>query len=359
MTCVIGNGVVVNLPGFFKELESLDKEKVDYSGRFFISDRAHLLFDLHKIVDGLKEVQLGKDAIGTTKQGIGPCYSHKMQRIGIRVGDLKVFEEVFPAKLRDLVESSRKAYGHFEYDIEGEIAKYREYAKKVAPMIIDTVPYLYNSIKSGKKILVEGANAHMLDIDFGTYPYVTSSNPTVGGIGSGLGIPPQKLSQVIGIVKAYTTRVGSGPFPTEELGATGDSLRKIGHEFGTTTGRPRRCGWLDIVQLRYSHMVNGITDIALTKLDVLSGFPEIKIGTSYILDGKEVDGYPSQIDALQNVKVTYQTLPGWTEDITKVRSYEELPKNARDYVELIEKLLGVHITWIGVGPGREAIVERH
>jgi len=306
----------------------------------------------------LKEVSLGVDAIGTTKQGIGPCYANKMQRTSIRVGDLKFFDTVFPTKFRELVESSRKAYGNFTCDVEAQIELYRKLAKEIEPMIVDTVSYLHKAIQQGKKILVEGANAHMLDIDFGTYPYVTSSNPTVGGIGTGLGIPPQKITRVIGIVKAYTTRVGSGPFPTEEKGDIGEILRKIGLEFGTTTGRPRRCGWLDIPQLRYAHMVNGITDVALTKLDVLSGFPEIKLGVEYKLHGKVLEGFPAQIEALRDVQVTYQTLPGWKEDISKVRKYEDLPTNARTFVELIETLLGIHVTWIGVGAGREAIVER-
>jgi len=279
--------------------------------------------------------------------------------MNIRVGDLKFFDQVFPAKFKELVELNKQAYGDFQIDVNAEIEKYREYAQKVTPMVIDTVPYLYKAIQAGKKILVEGANANMLDIDFGTYPYVTSSSPSVGGIGTGLGIPPQKLSRVIGIVKAYTTRVGFGPFPTEDTGHIGQELRRIGQEFGVTTGRARRCGWLDLVQLRYSHMINGITDIAFTKLDVLTDFSEIKIGIEYKIGGKVLEGYPAQIEGLQQVEVTYQTLPGWKTDISKVRKYEELPKNARDYVELVEKLLGVHITWIGVGPGREAIVERH
>jgi len=330
---------------------------VNYKGRFLISDRAHLLFDFHKTVDGLKEASLGKDAIGTTKQGIGPCYTNKIQRTGIRVGDLKHFD-VFTVKLKELVESSKKAYGDFAFDLDKELQIYKDYSAKIASMVIDTVPYLYNKISEGKSILVEGANANMLDIDFGTYPYVTSSNPSVGGIGTGLGIPPQKVTKVIGIVKAYTTRVGHGPFPTEETGDIGDSLRSIGKEFGTTTGRARRCGWLDIVQLKYSHMINGITDIALTKLDVLTGFNEIKMAVSYTIDGKPVDGYPAQLETLQKVHVNYRTFPGWTENISNLTEYSKLPKNARDYVEAVESLLGVHVTWIGVGAARDAVIER-
>jgi len=350
--------VVMSLPGLFKEFAMLEAEGVKYKTRFLISDRAHLLFDFHKEVDGLKEISLGKDSIGTTRQGIGPCYANKIQRTGIRVGDLKFFDKVFTVKFKELVASAKKAYGEFPCDIEKELATYREYAQTIAPMVVDTIPYLYHAIESGKRILVEGANANMLDIDFGTYPFVTSSSPSVGGIGTGLGIPPQKVTQVIGIVKAYTTRVGHGPFPSEELGEVDDKLRTIGREFGTTTGRPRRCGWLDIVQLKYSHMINGITDIALTKLDVLTGFPEIKVVTQYMVGNTPLDGFPAQLETLAEVKVTYRTFPGWTEDISKMTAYENLPKNARDYVEAIESLLGVHITWIGVGPGREAIIVR-
>jgi len=274
------------------------------------------------------------------------------------VGDLRHFDNVFVPKLKELVAKTQKAYGNFDYNVEEEIQNYREYAKKILPMVMDTIPYLANAIKQGKRILVEGANAHMLDIDFGAYPYVTSSSPSVGGIGTGLGVPPQKLGQVIGIVKAYTTRVGFGPFPTELSGELDERVRKTGNEYGTTTGRARRCGWLDIVQLQYSHMVNGITDIALTKLDVLTGFPELKIGTHYLLDGKPVDGYPAQIETLEKVQVTYETHPGWKEDISNAKKFEDLPLNARKYVERVEELMGIHVTWIGVGPGREAVVDR-
>jgi len=246
----------------------------------------------------------------------------------------------------------------FSYDIDAEIKTYEELLPKLRPMIIDSVSYLHESIKSGKRILVEGANANMIDIDFGTYPYVTSSSCTSGGACTGLGIPPSAIGQTIGIVKAYTTRVGEGPFPTEELGEIGEEIRKIGCEFGTTTGRARRCGWLDMVQLKYSNMINGLTDVALTKLDVLSGFSTIKIGVKYLLEGKEIPSMPAHVQDVSNVKVEYITLDGWKDDLSKIREYEKLPENARKYVELIEKLLGVNITWIGVGPARDAIIYR-
>jgi adenylosuccinate synthase len=376
--CIIGNGVVIHLPSLFEEFKILEERKISYHDRFFISDRAHLLLDMHRIVDGMKEKERGKDAIGTTRQGIGPCYSTKMQRVGLRIADLKHLEQ-FPEKLRNLVADAKRQYGDFEYDIEGEIARYRQYAVKIAPMIVDSVYFLHDALKKGKRFLIEGANATMLDIgmrnffsgsnlifyhksnfeiDFGTYPYVTSSSPTVGGACTGLGVAPYQIGQIIGIVKAYTTRVGEGPFPTESNDGPGAIMRKVGHEFGTTTGRPRRCGWLDIVQLRYTQMLNGMTDLAVTKLDVLSGFTELKIGVKYFLNGKEISSMPAHVADLAKVQVEYITLPGWKEDISKVRNYADLPQNARSYVETIEKLIGVPVTWIGVGPSREAIVEK-
>jgi adenylosuccinate synthase len=358
VSCLLGNGMVVHLPGLFSELKQLEEKKIHYEGRFFISDRAHVLLNFHKQVDGLHEIQRGKEAIGTTRQGIGPCYSTKMQRSGIRVSDLLHFD-VFKDKLHKLVENAKRQFGDFAYDIDAEIKLYEEIIPKIRPMIIDSVSYLHQALKSGKRILVEGANANMIDIDFGTYPFVTSSSCTSGGACTGLGIPPSTIGQIIGIVKAYTTRVGEGPFPTEEHDATGEKIRQIGREFGTTTGRPRRCGWLDMVQLKYAHMINGLTDVALTKLDVLSGFPKIKVGVKYLIDGKEIASMPAQVQDVARVQVEYLTLDGWEEDLSKIREYEKLPLNARKYVELIERLLEVHITWIGVGPARDAIIYRN
>uniref|UniRef100_A0A453H5A0 Adenylosuccinate synthetase, chloroplastic n=1 Tax=Aegilops tauschii subsp. strangulata TaxID=200361 RepID=A0A453H5A0_AEGTS len=291
--CVIGNGAVVHLPGFFKEIDGLESNGVSCKGRILVSDRAHLLFDFHQVVDGLREVELGNSFIGTTKRGIGPCYSNKVIRNGLRK----------------------------------------------------------------KKILVEGGQATMLDIDFGTYPFVTSSSPSAGGICTGLGIAPRTLGDIIGVVKAYTTRVGSGPFPTELLGKTGDLLRASGMEFGTTTGRPRRCGWLDIVALRYCCQINGFSSLNLTKLDVLTGLKEIKLGTSYCTeDGKAIDSFPADLDLLEQTKVKYEALPGWEEDISSVRDYDDLPETARLYVERIEELVGIPVHYIGVGPGRDALI---
>jgi len=223
---------------------------------------------------------------------------------------------------------------------------------------VDSVAFLHDAIAKGKKFLIESANATMLDIDYGTYPYVTSSSPVVGGACTGLGVAPSQIGQIVGVIKAYTTRVGEGPFPTECQDKIGDTMRSVGKEFGVTTGRPRRCGWIDITQLRYTQQLNGMTDVALTKLDVLSGFEEIKLGTKYFLDGKEVTSVPAHVNDLARVKVEYLTVPGWKEDISKVTTWDELPENAKRYIELIERLIEVPIVWIGVGPGREAIVER-
>ncbi len=264
---------------------------INASGRLFISDRAHVVFDFHRIVDGIKEEELGRGGIGTTKKGIGPTYSSKASRSGIRIHHLFDFAE-FEARFRTIVENRKKRYGDFEYNIEEELDKYRVLTERLRPYVVDTIPFIHKEMATGKRILVEGANALMLDIDFGTYPYVTFSNTSVGGVCTGLGIPPQRVTDVIGVVKAYSTRVGAGPFPTELVDDIGDHLQTAGAEFGTTTGRKRRCGWLDIVVLNYSNMVNGYTCMNLTKLDVLDKVPEIKIGVAYHYQGQKLDSVP-------------------------------------------------------------------
>ncbi|KAJ1840739.1 Adenylosuccinate synthase, partial [Coemansia sp. RSA 2703] len=246
---VVGSGVVVHLPSFFEELEDLQKQGLDCDDRLFISDRCHLVFDFHQIVDGMKEGELGRGSIGTTKKGIGPAYSSKASRSGIRVHHLYHFDE-FEKRFRTIVSARHRRYGDFEYDVEAELQRYRQLAERLRPFVIDSVEFLHKKLREGKRILVEGANALMLDIDFGTYPYVTSSNTGVGGVCTGLGIPPNKIGSVIGVAKAYTTRVGGGPFPTELVDEVGQKLRDVGAEYGVTTGRPRRCGWLDLVVLR-------------------------------------------------------------------------------------------------------------
>ncbi|BAT85290.1 Adenylosuccinate synthetase [Vigna angularis] len=357
--CVIGNGVVVHLPGLFKEIDGLESSGVSCQGRILISDRAHLLFDFHQVVDGLRETELAKSFIGTTKRGIGPCYSSKVNRNGIRVGDLRRMD-TFPQKLDVILSDAALRFKDFNYGpdvLREEVEKYKRYAERLEPFIADTVHVMNEAITQKRKILVEGGQATMLDIDFGTYPFVTSSSPSAGGICTGLGIAPRVIGDLIGVVKAYTTRVGSGPFPTEILGSGGDLLRFAGQEFGTTTGRPRRCGWLDIVALKYSCQINGFSSLNLTKLDVLSDLDEIQLGISYKLDdGTLIKSFPSDLRLLEQLKVEYEVLPGWKSNISSVRNYSDLPKAARQYVERVEELVGVPIHYIGVGPGRDALI---
>ncbi|OVA07007.1 Adenylosuccinate synthetase [Macleaya cordata] len=357
--CIIGNGVVVNLPGLFKEIDNLESNGVSCKGRILVSDRAHLLFDFHQTVDGLRESELDKSFIGTTKRGIGPCYSSKVNRNGIRVSDLRHMD-IFRHKLDLLLSDAASRFRGFNYNanmLRDEIDQYKRFADRLEPFIADTVHVVNESIAQKKKILVEGGQATMLDIDFGTYPFVTSSSPSAGGICTGLGVAPRVLGDLIGVVKAYTTRVGSGPFPTEMLGKGGDRLRAAGHEYGTTTGRPRRCGWLDIVALKYCCQINGFSSLNLTKLDVLSHLPEIQLGVAYKkIDNTPISSFPGDLHVLEQLKVEYEVLPGWQSDISSIRNYEELPEAARRYVERIEELVGVPVHYIGVGPGRDALI---
>lgn len=357
---IVGNGVVIHLPSFLKELKGLEKEGVNHEGRVFISDRAHLVFDFHQTVDGSLEERLGRNKIGTTKKGIGPAYASKISRNGVRVGDLRDWD-YFEERFRALAEHHMRSYEGLQIDIEGELAYYKSIAPQILKMTCDTIALTNQKYKEGKKILVEGANAAMLDIDFGTYPYVTSSNPSVGSVMTGLGVSPKKLGGIYGTVKAYCTRVGEGPFPTElnVLVGEGSHLATVGHEFGTTTGRPRRCGWLDLPQLMYSITINGYTSINLTKLDVLSGLKEIPLGVAYkSKDGKNLDTMPACLKQLKDVEVQYEVMPGWKEDITKCRRFEDLPLNCQRYVQRIEDLCGVPIRWIGIGPNRLDVIDR-
>lgn len=359
-TCIIGNGVVIHLPSFLNELDALSASGIQYEGRVKVSDRAHLVFDFHQEVDGTLENRLGRNKIGTTKKGIGPAYASKIQRNGIRIGDLRDFE-YFEERFRDLADHHMRAFPGLEIDVEGQLEFYRNISKRVNDMTVDTIEYTNKAFKDGKKILVEGANATMLDIDFGTYPYVTSSNPSIGSVLTGLGVSPRKLRGIYGTVKAYTTRVGEGPFPTEQEddpAGVGNHLGTVGAEYGTTTGRARRCGWLDIPQMRFSTLINGFTSINLTKLDVLTGLEEVKIGKAYKHDGKILTTMPADLKTLSSVEVMYETLPGWTEDISTVKNFEELPVNAQKYVLRVQELLGVPIRWIGVGPNRLDVIDR-
>ncbi|KAL2220676.1 adenylosuccinate synthetase AdB [Thermoascus aurantiacus ATCC 26904] len=360
-TCVnlIGAGTVVHVPSFFKELAALEEKGLkDASRRVFISDRAHVCFDLHAVVDGLEEARLGGRKVGTTGKGIGPCYSDKAARRGVRMGEV-LDEEVFERKLRSLEAGYRARFGELEYDVEEEINRFKTYRQRLKPYIVDQLSFL-QKYKDCPDILVEGANALMLDLDHGTYPYVTSSSTGLGGAIQGLALNPTRIRSIIGVVKAYTTRVGSGPFPTEQLNDIGDKLQGIGREVGVTTGRRRRCGWLDLVLLRYSHAINHYTALNLTKLDVLDDFDEIKVAVAYVLpDGTRVENtYPGDAGVLEKVQVEYVTLPGWKSNTMGVTRWEDMPANARAYVEFIEREIGVPVKWIGTGPAREHMIVR-
>ncbi|KAL2352261.1 adenylosuccinate synthetase-like protein [Cryomyces antarcticus] len=357
-TNLVGSGCVVHVPSFFKELAALEKHGLDTTDRIFISDRAHVTLDLHTLVDGLEEVELGQGFIGTTKKGIGPTYSTKMTRSGIRITD--IFDaELFETKLRRLADGFKKRFGDLlTYDADEEIARFQDYREKLRPFVIDQIPLLKSAKEMKAPILVEGANAIMLDIDYGTYPFVTSSNTGLGGVLTGLSLGWRSIKEVIGVVKAYTTRVGSGPFPTEQLNEVGNTLQEVGREFGVTTGRRRRCGWLDLVLVKYSHDVNDYTAMNLTKLDILDGFDEIKIATQYSYKGQVLESVPASNEMLANVEVKYETMPGWKTATTGAKMFEELPENARNYVLFIEKFVGVRIKWIGTGPGRESMISR-
>ncbi|KAJ5614669.1 Adenylosuccinate synthetase [Penicillium herquei] len=357
---LIGAGTVVHVPSFFKELGQIESKGLTSAGkRIFISDRAHVCFDLHSVVDGLEEKGLGGRKVGTTGKGIGPCYSDKAARRGVRVGEI-LDEVTFERKLRTLDTSYRARFGELAYDVEEEIARFKEYRTKLQPYIVDQLEFLQQH-QDSPNILVEGANALMLDLDHGTYPFVTSSSTGLGGAVQALALNPQKIKNVIGVLKAYTTRVGSGPFPSEQLNADGEKLQSVGREFGVTTGRKRRCGWLDLVLARYSHAINHYTALNLTKLDILDDFDEIKVGVAYILpDGKRTTGtFPADSSVVEKLEVEYVTLPGWKSNTMGVTKYEDLPANARAYIEFIEREIGgVPIKWIGTGPAREHMIAR-
>lgn len=352
--CVIGNGVVIDPAALLEEIEILKNKGVSVEGRLFISQNAHLIMPYHKLLDSLGEQ--GKVKIGTTGRGIGPCYLDKYARRGIRIKDLLNPTEL-ERKIRQNLEEKnlllKKVYEHEELDVQKIVDEYLEFDKKIDPYIKDVPTLLNNAIAAGQSVLLEGAQGTLLDIDFGTYPYVTSSNPTSGGACTGTGIPPTKIDRVVGIVKAYSTRVGEGPFPTELHDEFGEKLQNEGFEFGSTTGRPRRCGWFDAYAVKYSVMINGITDAVITKLDVLSKFEKIDICVGYELDGRRLNAYPTDVATLSRVKPVYITIPGWQKDITGVRSYDDLPAETKEYLDVISREAGLHISIISVGPGRD------
>lgn len=354
--CVIGNGTVVNVPTLLEEIASLKEQGIEMHDKLKISDRAHLLLGYHKIIDGIEEEQKAGRKVGTTRRGIGPAYTDKISRCGIRVADLLDFNK-FAEKLRRNAEMHMKTY-KFEFNIEEEINYYKDALDLIQGYIINTAEYLHKSLKEGKTILAEGAQGTHLDIDHGTYPYVTSSNTTCGGACTGLGVPPSSITNVVGIMKAYTTRVGEGPFPTELGGIEGEMLRDQGAEFGATTGRPRRCGWLDLMAVKYAIQINGITSINMTKLDVLTNFQNMKIGVSYKLDGELITSMPASLEDLGRVEVGYIEMKGWTEDISKAKKFKDLPKNCQEYIATIEDLLDTPINFIGIGARRDEMIYR-
>ncbi len=356
--CVIGNGVVVDPQALLNEIKFLEDHDINIKGRLFISQNAHLIMPYHKLLDSISEK--GSQKIGTTGRGIGPCYIDKYARKGIKIVDLLNKNELEKKIRRNLEEKNnllRKVYDHEELDVEKIIKEYLAFDEAIDQYITDVPEYLNNAISEGKSVLLEGAQGALLDVDYGTYPYVTSSNPTSGGACTGTGIPPTKITDVIGIVKAYTTRVGNGPFPTELTDDSGENLRKWGAEFGATTGRPRRCGWFDAFLVKYSCMINGISKVAITKLDVLSNFDEIKVCTGYEYNGKKLKSFPADACILENVKPIYVALKGWKKDITNITSFEDLPAETKEYLTFITEQCGFEISIISVGPRRKQTIE--
>ena len=362
--CVIGNGVVIDPVALMDEIRMLEQHGISIKGRLFISHRAHLIMPYHKLLDAAGEASAAKEvgkAIGTTGRGIGPAYIDKASRSGIRIVDLldrTTFAEKVRAKIADVNNILRKLYDYAELDAEQIADEYCQFDTQIDPFITDTTLFLHDAIAAKKNILLEGAQGALLDVDHGTYPFVTSSNPTSGGACTGLGVPPTAISRVIGVVKAYSTRVGNGPFPTELLNETGEELRRIGQEFGATTGRPRRCGWLDAFALRYSVMVNGISEIALTKMDVLDGFDELKICTGYTLDGKALKGIPADAATLERAVPQYETVKGWKTSLEGIKKYDDLPQAARSYIQRIEELCGARVSIVSTSPSRADTILR-
>jgi adenylosuccinate synthase len=358
---VIGNGVVIDPAVLLTEIKGLNERGIDTS-KLKISTNAHLITPYHRTIDKVSERFLGKSKIGTTGRGIGPAYADKINRIGIRVQDLfdpSILRQKIEAALHDKNQILIKVFNRKGITVDEVLDEYLGYAEVLKPYVADTALLLDQALKAGKNVLLEGSQGTLLDVDHGTYPFVTSSNPTAGGASTGSGIGPTKITRVIGILKAYTTRVGSGPFPTELFDADGDALRKIGGEVGVTTGRNRRCGWFDAPIARYAVRVNGLTDFFLTKLDVLTGWEKIPVCVAYEVDGVRVEELPASQTDFHHAKPIYEYLPGWKENISKAKSVDDLPNNAKEYVKFLEKVSGAPISAIGVGPGRdETIVVR-
>ncbi|HOK46113.1 MAG TPA: adenylosuccinate synthase [Bryobacteraceae bacterium] len=355
---VIGNGVVVDPAALLQEIEGLEAAGIPVKGRLFVSNRAHVITPFHRLMEQLSESRPGR-AIGTTSRGIGPCYEDKVGRRGIRIADLidpEVFRPIYDNLAADK-EVIRAAFNLGEpVDVEATRRQYEEYGARLAPLVVDTAAMLNAAIRDGKRLLFEGAQGTMLDIDHGTYPYVTSSSAGAGGVASGTGVAPTRIGAVLGVTKAYITRVGGGPFPTEIHGATGEELRKIGNEFGAVTGRPRRCGWFDVPLLRYTAMINGFDSLVVTKLDVLDSFREIPVCTGYKLCGKLITDMPATTQAMAAVEPVYENLPGWGKPTAGITKYSDLPARARDYLQFLAEQTGVEVGAISTGPERSQTI---
>ncbi|MEY8000766.1 adenylosuccinate synthase [Clostridium sp. Mt-5] len=358
---VIGNGVVLDPKALFEEIDYLKKLGVHISPKnLIISDRAQLIMPYHKVLDGIKERARGKKDIGTTGKGIGPCYTDKMERSGIRVCDL-MHQDVFEGNLRENLKIKNdiitKVYGEKPLDFDSIYNEYVNYGKALAPYVRDVSVKVYENIKSGKKVLFEGAQGTLLDIDYGTYPYVTSSSTIAGGVCIGSGIGPTMIAGAVGVAKAYTTRVGKGPFPTELFDETGNWIRENGHEYGVTTGRARRCGWLDLVILKTSSRLSGLTSFAITKIDTLAGLEKVKICTGYKVNGKIIDYVPASLEDLAKCEPIYEEFQGWNKSIENARTYDELPEGAKKYLSRIEEFTNTKISIVSVGPGRDQTID--
>jgi adenylosuccinate synthase len=359
---VIGNGVVVHPPALLKEIASLSAQGVDFSGRLHVSDRAHVILPHHLAEERLtEESSSAADHLGTTRRGIGPCYRDKVGRVhGVRIADLYQPSE-FRERLSRIVDYKNRLLGamlpDFEpFDDKQVAEEYLGYAEELRPFVADTTSWLHKAVAGGRRLMFEGAQGSLLDVDHGSYPYVTSSSSSAVGVAAGSGVPSRYVDRWIGVVKAYTTRVGGGPFPTEQDNAVGERIRQVGREFGTVTGRPRRCGWFDAVAVRYSARVSGSTELAVMLLDVLSGLDELKVAVSYEADGKAVDAMPASLADFQRCQPVYETLPGWSEDITAARSWDDLPSQAREYVGFLSRQVGVPVSIVSVGPDRRQTI---
>ena len=357
-TCIIGNGVAINPAVLLKEIEELQKHNIDVS-RLFVSDRAHLIMPYHIILDALEEERLNKGAIGTTRRGIGPVFADKVARLGIRVGDL-LDKDLFLKRLRSTLEIKNailtKVYQASPLSLEEIYQQYCQFGERLAPFIRETSSIIQEAADKGELVLLEGAQGALLDPDFGTYPYVTSSSPLAGASCIGTGLGPKEIDYVVGVFKAYNTRVGSGPMPTELKDETGDVIRQRAHEYGATTGRPRRCGWFDAVAARFSVRINSISDIALTHLDIYDDFPSIKICTAYKLNDRILTSFPSDVSILEKCQPVYEEIEGWQTSISGIRNFAKLPKAARNYISRLEALLSCPVSLISVGPERNQII---